>query len=152
MATRGIVVGNSRIVAGGYNFGTDTGRHVEKLIELDEVVAERAGDGRAPGEILVNEWFNHLLFETLLEVDDVVRDPKMLSDIACVVDVVERAAAPGRPALGRQFWKTPLVPELHREPNNTLAAAMQQACSHGAVHSAGHGNGDGAFRDGVFRH
>ena len=68
-------------------------RHFEKLIELDEVVAERAGDGRAAGEIFADERLDHLILEALLEVDDVIRDAQELRDVAGVVDVVERTAA-----------------------------------------------------------
>ena len=37
--------------------------HFQELIELDEVVAERAGNRRAAGQILVDERLHHLLFE-----------------------------------------------------------------------------------------
>ena len=52
-AAAGGVPIDPRVVAGGDARRADALRHFQKLIELDEVVAQRAGDGRAPGEIFV---------------------------------------------------------------------------------------------------
>jgi hypothetical protein len=43
------------VVAGGDVAGAEAVGHLEELVELDVVVAERAGDGRAAGEVLVDE-------------------------------------------------------------------------------------------------
>jgi hypothetical protein len=48
--------------------------HFKELIELDEVVAKGARDGRAAGQIVVDKRLHNLFFETIFEVDDVVRD------------------------------------------------------------------------------
>ena len=71
-------------------------RHLQKLVELDEVVAERAGNRRAPGQVLVDERPHHLLLEAVLEIHHVIRDADLPGHAARIVDVVERAAAAGR--------------------------------------------------------
>ena len=115
---------------------------IEKLIELDEVVAKRAGDRRAPVQIVVDERADHLFFEAILEVDDVIRNAQMLGDLACVVDIVQRAAAADGAAFGNQFRQAPLIPELHGQADDTKALAREQPGYDGAVHTARHGNGD----------
>ncbi len=87
-------------MAGGDDFRADPSGHIEKLIELDEVVAQRAGDRRAASQILIYKGLDYLIFEALLKVDDVVGDAEMLGDIAGVVDVIERTATAGGPTLG----------------------------------------------------
>ena len=87
-----LIEANPRIVARCDLFRADTSRHVEKLIELDVVVAKRARDGCASGEILVDEWPDYLLFEPLLEIDDVIRNPELLRHRTRIVNVIERAA------------------------------------------------------------
>jgi hypothetical protein len=42
-------------VAGGDAAGADGARGLEQLVELEVVVAERAGNRRAAGEVLVDE-------------------------------------------------------------------------------------------------
>src|SRR5579883_557949 len=88
--------------------------HFQELIELDEVIAQRAGDGRASGKVLVDEWLHHLPLESIFKIDHVIGNAEMLRDVARVVHIVERAAASGGGS-GGDFGKAPLVPELHRE-------------------------------------
>ncbi len=86
--------------------------------------------------------FTTCCLEALFEVDHVVGDAEVLRDEARVVDVVERAAAAGCAAFGHKFGEPPLVPKLHGEADDLVAAALQQACDDGAIHSARHGDGD----------
>ncbi len=98
----------------------------EKLIELQVVVAQCAGNGRAPGEVFVDEWPHDLALEAVLRVHEVVGDAEVLGDATRIVDIVNRAAAAldcfghalaaGQPAL---------VPELKRETDDR----MPWACS-----------------------
>jgi hypothetical protein len=71
---------------------------VEELVELDEGVAERAGDGRAAGRYSLDERLDHALFELALQIDNVIRHADVLGHAPGVVDIVERAAAAGGPA------------------------------------------------------
>ena len=91
------VVFVDRVVAGGDAVGADGAGGLKQLVELEVVVAERARDGRAPGEIFVDEGADDIVLEALLLVDDVIGDAQVLGDAAGVVDVVERQQ---RPALG----------------------------------------------------
>lgn len=83
--------------------------HREKLIELHEVVAECARDGRSTGQILVDERLDYLLLEPLLEVDHVIGNAQMLGHPAGIVHVVQRTAASrGRTRL--QLREAALIP------------------------------------------
>jgi hypothetical protein len=66
----------------------------------------------------------------------------MLGHAARVINVIERAAAMLRRALRHKLRKPPLVPELHSEPHDRLAALVEYCCDRGAVHAAAHGYGD----------
>ncbi len=81
-------------MSGGNFFRADSVRHFEKLVELDEVIAERARDGRAAVEIVLHEGLHHLLFKAVLEVDHVIRDAEHGGDEARIVHVVKRTATP----------------------------------------------------------
>src|SRR5579885_859638 len=97
------------VVPGGDAFGAHTRRHIEKLIELHEVIAQSAGDRRAPVQILVNEGAHHLGLEALLEIDDIVRNAEVLGYEASIVDIVERAAAAGDAAFRRKLRQPALI-------------------------------------------
>jgi len=73
---------------------------LEQLVEFQVVVAERAGNGRTPGQVLGNKWPHHILLETLLLVHDVVGNAQVLGNAAGVVDVVQRTAAAALGASG----------------------------------------------------
>ena len=81
------------VVAGGDAVGADLAGGGEELVELEVVVAEGAGDGRAAGEVLADEGLDDLGLEALLLVDEVVGEVELLGDAAGVVDVVDGAAA-----------------------------------------------------------
>ena len=83
----------ARVVAGGDAVGADLAGGDEELVELEVVVAEGAGDGGAAGEVLGDEGLDDVGLEALLLVDEVVGDVELLGDAACVVDVVDGAAA-----------------------------------------------------------
>ena len=68
------IVANARVVAGGDAFGADLARGGEELIELHVIVAERAWNRRAAGEIIVDEGPDHGVFEFALEIDHVIRE------------------------------------------------------------------------------
>src|SRR5215472_4234725 len=80
-------------MAGGDLFGADLARGGEELVELEVVIAEGAGDGRAAGEVLADEGADDLVLKALLRVHEVVGDAEVLGDAAGVVDIIDGAAA-----------------------------------------------------------
>ena len=77
------------VVAGGDAVGADGACGLEQLVELEMVVAERTGNGRASGQILGDKGPDHIPFEALLLIDDVIRNVQVLGDAARVVNIVE---------------------------------------------------------------
>src|SRR5271170_7428841 len=105
-------------MASGYARSAYALGQIQELIELDEVVAKRAGDGRTAAQIVIDEGLHHLLFEARLEVDHVIGNAQVLRDVAGIVHVVERTASAGDAALGRKFRQAPLIPELHGQSDD----------------------------------
>lgn len=95
VAVEGGVEADLGVVAGGDFIGADAVGHFEELVELDEVIAEGAGDGCFAGDVIGDEGFDDVVLEGLFEVDDVEGDAEGLGDEAGVVDIVEGAAAAG---------------------------------------------------------
>jgi hypothetical protein len=110
------------------------------------VVAERAGDRRAAGEVLVDEGTDHILLEALLLVDDVIGDAEVLGDAAGVVDVIQRTAAAGLRSVRDAVLagQAGLVPELEREADDGVAGLGEHGRNRRGVDPSGHGYGDGA--------
>ena len=100
-----------------------------KLIELDVVVAQRAGNWRAAGEILVDEGADDVLLETLFLVDDVIRNAEVLSDAARVVDVVQGTATACLWCVGNTLLagQARLIPELQREADDSVGTGPSPA-------------------------
>ena len=111
-------------------------RAIEQLGELQVAVAVRAGDWRAPGDVLAHEVGDHVLAELRLEVDDVVRDADGGGDPARVVEIVDGAAGAERalPGLG----DLAVVVELHRHTDDVVTLLGEQGRGHGRIHAAGH--------------
>ena len=141
---RAFVEGDARVVAGGDALGPNLLRHDEQLIELQMIVAKAAGNGRAPGKILLDERANHVALEALLVIDHVIRDADLLGHAARVVDIVERAAA-SLHGLGHTLasGQAALVPELHGQADDVVSLGAQHGRDGGRIHTARHGYGDG---------
>jgi hypothetical protein len=79
-----------------------------------------------------------------LLIDDVVRDVELLGYVACVVDIVDGAAA-ALDCLGHALvsGEAALVPELEGEADDLVALGAQECGDGGGVDSSGHGDGDG---------
>src|SRR5665213_1557902 len=135
------VLRNAGIVSGGDCRRAYRIREIEELIELDESVAERAGNRGPARKILVYERLDDALFKLPLQVDDVVGHSDMLGHAAGVVDVVEGTASAGG-LFGLQIGETSLVPELHGQAGDVAAFALEQRGDGGAVYTAGHGDCD----------
>lgn len=129
---------------GGDTVGADLAGGDEELVELEVVVAESAGDGSAAGEVFADEGLDDLGFEAVLLVDDVVGDIELLGYVACVIDVINGAAA-ALDTLGHAFvsGEAALVPELEGEADEGVALGAQECGNGGGVDSSGHGDGDG---------
>ncbi len=97
-----------------------TARVFSKLIELEMVVAQRAGNRRAAGEILADEGPDDIPLEALFLVDDVVGNAEMLGHAARVIDIIERTAAAGLGRVGNAVLagEARLVPKLQGEADD----------------------------------
>ncbi len=87
------------------------------------VVAQRAGNRRAPGKVLADKGADHVLLEALLLVDDVIRNAQMLRHAAGIVHIIERTAAAGLGLVWDAMLagQPRLVPKLKREANDGVA-------------------------------
>ena len=114
-------------MAGGDAGGADLACGEEKLVELEMVVAERAGYGRSASEVLGDEGLDHVGFEAVLLIDDVIGNVEAAGDMAGVVDVVDGAAA-SLDGFGHALMpgETALVPKLKREADNVVALGVEQ--------------------------
>ena len=138
-----------RIVAGGDAAGADALRGLEELVELEVVVAERAGNGRAPGKVLGDKGPDDVGFKALLLVDDVVGNAQVLGHAAGVVNIVQRTAAAGLRRVGNSVLagQPRLIPKLERQAHDAIGGAVARVGEHRrhrrGVHPSGHGYGNG---------
>jgi len=149
-AAAGFVEVVAGVVAGGDAVGADLAGGDEELVELEVVVAEGAGDGGAAGEVFADERAHDFGFEAVLLVDDVLGDVELLGYVACVVDVVDGAAA-ALDGLGHAWMagEAALVPELEGEADEVVALRAQEGGYGGGVDASGHGYRDRVVRLGV---
>ena len=90
-----------------------------QVAELRERVAAHARNRRASARILADEIVDHVVTESCLEIDDVVRNAELLADAARVVDGIERAAR----AIGNVVAVTE---QLHRCTDDVVALLDEQ--------------------------
>src|ERR1700683_4608924 len=128
------------VVAGGDVFGADAASRREQLVELEMVVAKRAGNRRASGQLLIDKRANHVALESLFLIYNVIRNAKVFGNTPRIVQVVERAAAPRLGRIGNAMLacEASLVPELKREPDDGLALVGEDRRSRGRVDPSGH--------------
>src|ERR1035438_689434 len=131
-------------MAGGDFVGSDLTGDDEKLIELEMIVAEAAGDGCASGEILFDKGTHNIALKALFVIDDVVGNAECFGDATGVVDIVDRTAAT-LDGFGHAdvSGEAALVPELHGEANEAVAFGAEHGRNGGGVNSSRHGYGDG---------
>ena len=115
------------VVAGGDFGGPDLARGEQKLIKLEVVVAQGAGDGGAAGEILADEGLDDIGLEARFLVDKVVGDAEAVGDAACIVDVVDGAAA-ALDSFGHALvaGEAALIPELQGEPDEGVTLSGEE--------------------------
>ena len=98
----------------------------QQLVELQVVVAQAAGNGRAPGEVFVDEGANHIALEALLVVHHVVGNRQHLRHPPGVVYVVDRAAASLHLLRHSILVCQPaLVPQLHGQPDQVVSLRLE---------------------------
>src|SRR5271168_2676233 len=141
-STRGVVL-VAGVMAGGDAIRSDLLGGAQKLVELEVVVAERAGNRRAARKIVVDEGANDILLEALLLVDDVIRDVEGLGYTAGVIHIIQAAAAArGTRRNTGLAGHALLVPELEGQADDVVSLCAQHGCDGRGVDSAGHGYSD----------
>ncbi len=133
------------VMTGGDAIGADRSGGLQQLVELEMVVAKRAGNRRSPGQVLAHKRTHHILLEPILLVDDVIRNAQLLGHVARVVDVIKRTAAPSLGLLGNAVLacETRLIPQLQREADDTVSPEWASiGRSRRGVDPSGHGYGD----------
>ena len=135
-----------RVVTGGENLRANLLRHYEKLVELQVIVAQAAGDRSSTRQVFPNKRLHHLALKPLLLVHHVIRNAKGLGYPPGIVDIIQGAAAANR-GLGHAFpaGQTALVPQLQGEPYDAVALGGQQGGYRGGIDSTRHGDGNGLF-------
>ena len=112
-------------------------RLVHQLVELEFLVAGRAGNGCACLHVFRNEIVDHFLAEFLFEIQDVMRDADLLRHPAGIGQIVERTAG------AEAFIGIPaVIPQLERNADEVVALLLEQSRGDGAVHPAAHGDDD----------
>ena len=101
------------VMPSGQAVSANLPRHHQQLVKLDVVIAQRARNRRAPGQVFVDERAHNSFLKLVLEVDDVVREAQVLGHTPRVVHIVERAAAVVHRTVAMHLRQAPLVPELH---------------------------------------
>ena len=124
------------IVAGRQRVGAEIARGLQKVGELDGLVARNARDRRLAGDIAFSERVDHRLAEPLLIVEHIVRDAERLGHAARVGDILAGAARAGA-MRGRA-----MVVELQRHADDVVAFLLQEAGDDRGIHAAGHRDDD----------
>src|SRR5271156_5572663 len=108
------------------------------------IVTQAARDGCASRKIFGNERTHHIALEALLMIDYIIRNADMLGHASSVIDIVQRATAPGH-LLGHALMsrQPPLVPQLHSQPDNVVPLRVQHRRDGGRIHTARHGYRNG---------
>ena len=122
-AVRCLIAVDARVMPGGHRSRAERPGAIGQRGELQIAVAMRAGQRRTPGGVLLHEVRHDLLVELPLEVQDVVRDIDRRRDAPRIVQVVDRAAAPERPAV---LALTRGVVQLHRQTDDVVALLGEQ--------------------------
>lgn len=129
------------VVPGRERLRAELPRRVEKIGELDGLVAGHARDRRLARDVAFREAIDHRVPEAGFVVEHVMRDAEHRRHLARVVDVL--AGAAGAFPVGGLA----VVVELQRHPDDVIALALQEPRHDRRIHAAGHGDDDpGLFR------
>ena len=108
-------------------------RHVQQVAELHRLIAADAGNRRLATQIGVGKFFNHLILEPVLIVQDVVRNANGIGGRAGIVNILARTTGP------LLLNCRAVVVELESHADHIIAGPRQQCRRNGGVDSAGHG-------------
>ena len=126
------------VMAGGQGVGPEIGGELDQIGEFDGLIAGDARHRRLACGVGIGEGLDHRRAETLLGIDDVMRNADAVGDAAGVVNVFTGTARPLAPDCGT------VVVELQRDADDLVPLFVQQCRSHGAIHSARHRHHDSA--------
>ena len=121
---------DARVVPGGDRLRAEALRAGRERRELQVAVAVDARNRRPARGVLLDEVRHDVLAELALEVDDVVGDAEARGDAACVVEVVDGAAA------AETRLTAALIVQLHRQADDLVACLRHQRGGHRRVDSA----------------
>ena len=124
------------VMPGGQRRGAELARGLQQIAELDRAVALDARHRRLAGGIAVGEIVDHLLAESALVVQHVMRNADPLGDVAGIVDVLPGAA--GALAMGGRA----MVVELQRDADDVVAFRLQQRGRRRGIDAARHRDDD----------
>jgi hypothetical protein len=105
----------------------------KESVEFQMPIAFDARIGSAPCRVIGHIGPNHVAFEVVAEVENVVLDTEMVGDSTSVVDVAHRTAS----SVGGT------APELHGDADNIMPGIKEQGSSNRRVDASGHGNHHG---------
>src|SRR5437773_2215579 len=123
------------VMAGGDVGAVERVRVVQEVAELGERVAAHAGDRSAAAGVLGDEVRDHVAAEAVLEIQDVVRDPELVSHEPGVGDRIEGAAGPVGDGVA-------VAEQLHGGADDVVPRLHQQGCGYGRVDTARHRDED----------
>src|SRR6204780_4300281 len=150
LVTTGVrIMTDARVMPRGDAFGANLASGDEQLVELHVIVAESARNRSTALQIVVHEGTDDVLLEFALQIEYVKRDAEMFGDATRIVDIINRATTMLRRLGGLELREAALVPELHGEADDGLAALVHDRSDGGTVHTSTHGDCHG--RDGAGR-
>ena len=116
-----------------HSLGPEVAGDVEKIAELDGLVAADARHRRLTGQIAVGKLVDHRVAELRFIIEDVVWDAQHLGGQAGIVNVLPGTTGPLLLQGGT------VVVKLQRHADDVIACLVQQGRHDGGVHTAGHG-------------
>src|SRR5688572_12206383 len=124
---------HASVVAGCQPLGVYRIGLAQQIPELREGVAAHAWYGSAPAGVLLREILDDVVIELRLEVEHVVRNPKVLANASRVIHRVEGAARSIR-------YFVALAEQLHRRAYHVVAGTYEQCGGDGRIHASRHRN------------
>ena len=124
--------GSADVVARRHRLGPEVAGDVEKIAELDGLVAADARHRRLTGQIAVGKLVDHRVAELRFIIEDVVGDAQHLGSQAGVVNVLTGAAGP------LLLQGRAVIIELQSYADDVIARLVQQGGDDGGVHPARH--------------
>ena len=135
------------VVAGRHELGIERGQAVHEGAVLNVLVAAHAWVWCTAGGVFGHETVDHVLFELLFEVHDVVTNAELAGHAARVIDIFDATAL----LVAGEFFGAGFGPETHGHSHHVVPLFDEQGRSDGAIHSAGHADNNAGQTHGVLR-